>query len=115
LISPNIKPNPNEPGAFGIPCSEIPSLPAVIDLTFTSTEGKPFNLTIPSGELSVGPFADNTSICQTLINSFEGQNIVGGSLMKHVYTVFDLGGQRMGFASNGMLYFRVLSGIQFID
>jgi len=116
LISPDIKPNPKEPGAFGIACSKIHSLSAVIELTLTSTEGKLFNLSIPSRELSVGPFADDPSTCQTLMNSIDDQNvnIVGGSLMKHFYTVFDVGKQCVGFASNGMLYFRVLSGIQII-
>jgi hypothetical protein len=70
----------------------------VIDITFTSQDGTPFNLTIPSSELSVGPFADDPSTCQTLINVLEGLDIVGGSLLKHSYSIWDVGGQRMGFA-----------------
>ncbi|KAF7321730.1 Pepsin A [Mycena kentingensis (nom. inval.)] len=85
LISPNIVPHAAEPGTYGIACSAIPSLPAQISIQFTAQNGQPFNLTIPSSELSVGPFADNPSICQTLINAFDGLSLVGGSLMKHYY------------------------------
>ncbi|KAK1235591.1 hypothetical protein PQX77_001184 [Marasmius sp. AFHP31] len=99
MISPDIKPNPAEPGTYGIACSRIPSLPAVIDITFTAQNGRPFNLTIPSSELSVGPFANNASLCQTLINALDSFQIVGASLLKHYYSVWDVGGQRMGFAA----------------
>ncbi|KAJ3743134.1 acid protease [Lentinula detonsa] len=99
LISPDIQPNPAEPGTYGIACDRIPTLPAVIDVTFTSQQGTPFNLTIPSSELSVGPFASNSSLCQTLINAFDGLELVGGSLLKHYYSVWDVGNQRMGFAA----------------
>ncbi|KAJ3833034.1 aspartic peptidase domain-containing protein [Lentinula raphanica] len=99
LISPSILPNPAEPGTYGIACDLIPTLPAVIDITFTSQQGTPFNLTIPSSELSVGPFASNASLCQTLINAFDGLELVGGSLLKHYYSVWDVGNQRMGFAA----------------
>ncbi|KAE9402851.1 acid protease [Gymnopus androsaceus JB14] len=102
FISPHITPNPAENGTYGIACDLIPTLPAIIDIAFTSQDGTPFNLTIPSSELSVGPFADNTSLCQTLVNSFENYTIVGGSLLKHYYSVWDVGNQRMGFASNGV-------------
>lgn len=101
LISPNIKPFAAEPGAYGLPCNQISDLPAEISLTFTSQLGKPFNLTIPSSELNVGPFQSDTSICQTLINAFDGLELVGGSLLKHWYSVWDIENQRMGFASNG--------------
>jgi hypothetical protein len=70
----------------------------VIDITFTSQDGSPFNLTIPSSELSVGPFADDPSTCQTLINAFDGLELVGGSLLKHWYSIWDVGNGRMGFA-----------------
>ena len=90
------------PGTYGIACDRIASLPADIDLAFTSQNGTAFNLTIPSSELSVGPFSGNSSICQTLINALELDleegEIVGGSLMKHYYTIFDIGAQRIGFA-----------------
>ena len=115
MISPNIKPHAYEPGAYGIACSKISSLPAKIDITFTSTNGIPFNLTIPSSELNVGPFANDASMCQTLINAFDGLSLVGGSLMKHYYSVFDVGQQRMGFAANGIFHFRAFSGGRFTD
>ncbi|KAJ7122353.1 acid protease [Mycena epipterygia] len=99
LISPNIKPHAVEPGSYGIACDLIPTLPASLDITFTDQDGYPFNLTIPSSELNVGPFADNPAICQTLINAFDDLSIVGGSLLKHYYSVWDIGGQRMGFAA----------------
>jgi hypothetical protein len=98
LISPDIKPNPNEPGTYGIACDRISSLPAVIDITFTSQDGKPFNLTIPSSELSVGPFTNDRTLCQTLINAFDGLELVGGSLLKHWYSIWDIGNRRIGFA-----------------
>lgn len=100
LISPNIKPNSAEPGTFGIPCSQVSSLPAVIDFTFTTTGGQPFNLTIPSEELSVGPFTSNRSLCQTLINAQDGLSIIGGSLLKHYYSIWDVGNSRMGFVKS---------------
>lgn len=40
-------------------------------------------------------------MCQTLINAFDGVELVGGSLLKHYYSVWDIRGQRMGFAPNG--------------
>lgn len=98
LISPDIQPNPNEVGTYGIPCNRIPSLPANIDITFTSQSGAPFNLTIPSSELSVGPFASDPTLCQTLINAFDGLELVGGSLLKHYYSIWDVGNKRLGFA-----------------
>jgi len=49
-------------------------------------------------ELSVGPFANNKTLCQTLINAFDGLDLVGGSLLKHWYSVWDIGNQKMGFA-----------------
>ncbi|KAF7306084.1 Acid protease [Mycena chlorophos] len=85
LISPDIQPYSAEPGTYGIPCSSIPSLDAVISIGFTDQSGVPFNLTIPSSELSVGPFAGNETICQTLINAYDGLSLVGGSLLKHYY------------------------------
>ncbi|KAJ7647093.1 acid protease [Roridomyces roridus] len=99
LISPDIVPHASEAGTYGIACDQISSLPAVIDIQFTAQNGSPFNLTIPSSELSVGPFADNPAICQTLINAFDGLSLVGGSLLKHYYSVWDVGAQRMGFAA----------------
>jgi len=100
LISPNIKANAAEPGTYGIPCSQVSSLPAVIDFTFTSTSGQPFNLTIPSSELSVGPFKSDPTQCQTLINAMSGLSIIGGSLLKHYYSIWDVGNSRMGFVKS---------------
>lgn len=98
LISPEIKPNANEPGTYGIPCECIPSLPATIDIAFVSQDGTLFNLTIPSKELSVGPFTNDPTLCQTLINAFDGLELVGGSLLKHYYSIWDVGSKRLGFA-----------------
>lgn len=99
-ISPNIKPFAGEPGTYGIPCSQISSLPAEISFAFTSQQGSSFALTIPSSELSVGPFRSEPSLCQTLINA-QDFTIIGASLLKHYYSVWDLGNKRMGFAPNG--------------
>ncbi|GJJ12753.1 hypothetical protein Clacol_006998 [Clathrus columnatus] len=96
LISPNIKPHGNS-GAFGLPCSEIDSVKADIFFTFTSTTGQPFTLMVPSEELSVGPFEDDPKICQTLINALDGINVLGGSLLKHYYSVWDVDHTQMGF------------------
>jgi len=99
LISPDIAPHASEPGTYGIACHKISRLPAVIDIAFTAQDGSPFKLTIPSSELNVGPFTDDRAVCQTLINAFDGLSIVGGSLLKHYYSVWDVGAQRMGFAA----------------
>lgn len=84
LISPDIKPHGPD-GAFGIPCSQIDSIRANISFTFMDVNGHPFNLIVPSQELSVGPFNDDPETCQTLINALDtgGVNIIGGSLLKH--------------------------------
>ncbi|KAJ6500082.1 aspartic peptidase domain-containing protein [Mycena vitilis] len=99
LISSDIVPHAAEPGTYGIACDKIDTLPAVIDIGFTDEYGQPFNLTIPSSELSVGPFADNSTICQTLINAFDGLSLVGGSVLEHYYSVWDVENQRLGFAA----------------
>jgi hypothetical protein len=98
-ISPDIKAFSAEPGTYGIACSAISSLPAEIGFTFTSQQGTAFTLTIPSSELSVGPFRSDPSICQTLINA-DDFTIIGASLLKHYYSVWDIGGKRIGFAPN---------------
>jgi len=97
LISSNIKPNKEEAGTFGIACDEIDTLPAVIDFTFIDQDGKAFNLTIPSEELNVGPFSSDPSLCQTLINAQDGGAIIGGSLLKHYYSIWDIGNSQLGF------------------
>ncbi|KAF7376906.1 Acid protease [Mycena sanguinolenta] len=102
LISPDILPNDDEPGTFGISCERISKLPAVIDITFAGVEGHPpFNLTIPSSELSSGPFTDKPELCQTLINVSEGYNLVGLSLLKHYYSAWDMDIPQIGFSPNG--------------
>ncbi|KAJ7646688.1 acid protease [Roridomyces roridus] len=99
LISPDIVPHASENGTYGIACDRIPTLPAEITIQFTAQDGSAFNLTIPSIELSVGPFEDDPETCQTLINAFDGHNLLGASVLKHYYSVWDVGGQRMGFAA----------------
>ena len=102
MISPDIAPNTDEPGTYGIACDLIPTLPAVIDITFAGVEGCPaFNLTIPSSELSSGPFADKPELCQTFINVSEGYNLVGLSLLKHYYSAWDMDVPQIGFSPNG--------------
>lgn len=103
LISPDIQPYANEPGAYGIACDDIANLSGIIDVTFTAQNGERYNLTIPSSELNVGPFADNSSHCQTLINAYDGIRILGGSLLKHYYSVWDIGDQRLGFAGSSIV------------
>ncbi|KAF8322233.1 acid protease, partial [Clavulina sp. PMI_390] len=97
LISPKIQPV-GTAGAYGLPCSEIGNITATLDFTFTSASGKPFNLTIPPEELNVGPFKEDPSTCQTLINAQGGYYVLGGSLLKHYYSVWDQGNSRMGFS-----------------
>ncbi|KAJ7146234.1 acid protease [Mycena epipterygia] len=106
LISPDIRPNPDEPGAYGIPCAQLAdasTFPATVDFAFTSVAGAPFNLTIPSSELSLGPFAGDSSLCQTVFNAWPADftipPIIGGSLFKHYYTTWDSGELRLGFAA----------------
>jgi hypothetical protein len=102
MISPDIVANNDEPGTFGIACDRIPTLPAIIKIQFEGIAGHaPFNLTIPSSELSSGPFASKPHLCQTLINVSEGLNLVGLSLLKHYYSAWDMNGPSIGFAPNG--------------
>lgn len=98
MISPDIKPYSKEPGAYGIPCHLISSLPARIDITFTSQQGVPFNVTIPSSEFNLGPFANDSSTCQTLFNALDDFSVLGGSFLKHYYSIWDVGAQRLGLA-----------------
>jgi hypothetical protein len=57
----------------------------VIDITFTGQNGVPFNLTIPSSELSVGPFKNDPSLCQTLVNAFDGLELVSFIIVNNLY------------------------------
>ncbi|EJD42596.1 acid protease [Auricularia subglabra TFB-10046 SS5] len=105
LISPEIQPNAAKPGTWGFPCSILPLPQASIDFAFTSTSGQTFNLTIPSSSFSVGPFAGgNGTLCQGLITDLAGYAIVGGSLLKEYYSIWDLDQRRMGFVKrNGTI------------
>jgi hypothetical protein len=60
---------------------------------------QPVVLSVPPQELSVGPFKSNNSVCQMLINAGYDQNFVGGSLLKHYYSIWDQGNAHMGFAA----------------
>jgi len=99
LISSKIVPH-GTLGAYGIPCSEIGSLQADITFSFNDTSGKPFNLTVPTKEFNLGPFHDDPNICQTLINAQAGFNILGGSLLKNYYSIWDVDHAQLGFAIN---------------
>ncbi|EPT00519.1 hypothetical protein FOMPIDRAFT_1122329 [Fomitopsis schrenkii] len=114
-ISPKItaySPESTEYGtAYGIPCSELTGLDSELTLTFTNTAGTPFNLTVPSSELSVGPFPGQTETCQTFINAIDGLNLVGGSLLKHYYTIFSVENQTIGFADNGACVWAMWVGV----
>ncbi|KZW03629.1 acid protease [Exidia glandulosa HHB12029] len=107
LISPEIQPNSAQPGTWGFPCSILPLGNATIDFAFTSTDGRLFNLTIPADALSVGPFPTNNpngTLCQGFITDLQGFVIVGGSLLKEYYSIWDVSGHRMGFAKrNGTI------------
>jgi hypothetical protein len=93
MISPKIK-MIDPKGAYGLPCSEAKGLKA--EITFMM-QGKRY--TIPSSELVVGKYPGQPGMCQTLINSGSTPFwIFGGSLMKYYYTVWDIGGRRMGWA-----------------
>ncbi|KAE9961786.1 hypothetical protein BLS_001333 [Venturia inaequalis] len=104
LISPKIK-LIDASGAYGIPCAELPGINASI--TIGLGDGL---FTIPSQELSVGPFeeapktgeyAGQKGICQTLFNSASvgvPYWVIGGSLLKYYYTVWDMEAARMGWA-----------------
>lgn len=89
-------------GYYGIPCNEMPSLRAIITFTFSSIHGSPFNLTLTSRDLNTGAFVDNPSICQTVISGADIHGgIIGVSLLKHYYTVWDVDNALIGFANNG--------------
>jgi hypothetical protein len=94
LISPNIK-MIDPRGAYGIPCSQIKGLNSTITFTLG---GKKY--IIPTKELSVGPYPGKPGMCQTLVSSGNTPLwIIGGSLMKYYYTVWDMGNRRLGWAT----------------
>ncbi|KAL7908435.1 aspartic peptidase domain-containing protein [Trichoderma velutinum] len=97
MISPDIRPI-DTVGTYGIPCSKLKDLESSISFSIGG-----HNYTIPSQELSVGPISDQPGICQTLINSSgdgqaRGSWVIGGSLLKYYYTVWDIENTRFGLA-----------------
>ncbi|KAL6692394.1 aspartic peptidase domain-containing protein [Trichoderma pleuroticola] len=97
MISPDIRPI-DAVGTYGIPCSKLKDIKSSISFII---EGH--NYTIPSQELNVGPIPDQPGICQTLINSTGGDQakslwVIGGSLLKDYYTVWDIENARFGLA-----------------
>jgi hypothetical protein len=110
MISPNIKPNPSIPGSYGLPCSQMTNISAELTFGFNSSgSGETFDITIPTSEFNLGPFNNDPSLCQALINVWlPGEDdlppILGASLLKHYYTVWDTGNQSMGFAAICMYF-----------
>lgn len=118
MISPTIVPHGNL-GAYGAPCSEIDSVKAEISFSFTDTSGGLFTLTMPSEEFNLGPFHDDPSTCQTVINALPDFNIIGASILKyyctltldvflhvllvfhHADSVWDVDNAQLGFSING--------------
>ncbi|TFY53142.1 hypothetical protein EVG20_g10247 [Dentipellis fragilis] len=101
-ISPDIQPF-GDKGAYGIPCAKLTGITTPLNITFTfaSTSGAPFALSVPAQELSVGPLREDPSMCQTLINAQEGDSgIVGASLLKYYYSIWDVDQARLGFVKN---------------
>lgn len=96
MISPDIKPV-DTVGTYGIPCSKLNDIKSSISFVIGGR-----NYTIPSQELSVGPISDQPEICQTLINSSGDEAnslwVIGGSLLKYYYTVWDIENVRFGLA-----------------
>lgn len=97
LISTDIKPV-DDKGTYGIPCESLDSIEASGKANISFVIGGK-NYTIPSKELSVGPLAGQTELCQTLISAGGGYWIIGASLLKYYYSVWDLGGERFGLAA----------------
>ncbi|KAH8809448.1 aspartic peptidase domain-containing protein [Xylogone sp. PMI_703] len=92
LISPDIKPVDNM-GTYGIPCTKLDQLNSIISFIIGGQ-----NYTIPSQELSVGPIPGQPDICQTLISAGGGFWIIGASLLKYYYSVWDIGNVQFGLA-----------------
>jgi len=99
MISPQITAH-GSLGAYGVQCSEINSIAANISFTFNDVAGRPFDLVIPPEEFNLGPFRDDPTICQAVINALDGLNILGGSVLKHYYSVWDVDNAQMGFSIN---------------
>ncbi|EHK18645.1 uncharacterized protein TRIVIDRAFT_158819, partial [Trichoderma virens Gv29-8] len=97
MISPFIRPI-DTAGTYGIPCSKLEHIKSSI--TFMIGGHK---YIIPPQELNVGTISGQPGICQMLINSSGGDQekslwVVGGSLLKYYYTVWDIENARFGLA-----------------
>jgi hypothetical protein len=112
LISDNIL-LVNELGIFAAPCDELETIPSNVSFVFG---GIAFQ--IPSRELNVGPvpegeaiissYAGRTDLCQAFINgagfgtaagpAFNSTWIIGGSLLKYYYSVYDYSTAGVQFA-----------------
>ena len=99
-ISPSIKAL-DDSGTYGIPCAELADLKKTVSFMIGG-----HNYTIPAQELSIGPLASKPGMCQTFINaSFASKAgdkalwIIGSSLLKYYYTVWDVGNTRFGLAA----------------
>lgn len=99
-ISPNIKAL-DDLGTYGIPCAELPYLTKTISFMIGG-----HNYSIPAQELNVGPVAGKPGTCQTFINASFARRpggkalwIIGSSLLKYYYTVWDIGNTRFGLAT----------------
>jgi hypothetical protein len=97
MISPDIKPI-DTVGTYGIPCAKLMDIDSTISFVIGGHK-----YTIPSQELNVGPISNQPDVCQMLINSSgsdQGKSlwVIGGSLLKYYYTVWDIGNARFGLA-----------------
>jgi len=105
-ISPEIKPNTAQPGTWIFPCSILPFDASLsLDFNFPSESGQTFTLSVPASALSIGPLPTNQNqTCQGAITDMEvagleGYNVVGGSVLKEYYSVWDVGKRRLGFVA----------------
>ncbi|KAM0258943.1 hypothetical protein ACHAQJ_003599 [Trichoderma viride] len=97
MISPDIKPI-DAVGTYGIPCAKLTDINSTISFFIGGQE-----YIIPSQELNVGPISNQSDVCQMLINSSgsdQGKSlwVIGGSLLKYYYTVWDIENTRFGLA-----------------
>jgi hypothetical protein len=86
------------------------NLSAELSFGFNSpSSGETFSITVPTSEFNLGPFTNDSSLCQALINVWlPGEEdfppILGASLLKHYYTVWHTGNQSLGFAAICMCF-----------
>ncbi|KAF9218924.1 acid protease [Gyrodon lividus] len=83
---------PNDYGFYTFPCDAFPS----VSLTFGGT-----SFTIPPETFDIGPIEGDSSRCTgAIIAGDSGTSwVVGRVFLRHVYTAFDLGNSRVGFAT----------------